>query len=154
MTPAQKRYRDYLGSPHWIATRTRILVRADGHCEWCHRFCGPNPHPELDGPCVVHGDDPAHRCEFCREYFDYDGYRNDAEQQSLEVHHRTYQRLGRELDSDLVALCWSCHDGVTDRFHTLKLLHAAGKIAAEDATLDVAATRFGSVALPALIPGI
>lgn len=27
----------------------------------------------------------------------------------LEVHHRTYERLGRELASDLVVLCRSCH---------------------------------------------
>jgi 5-methylcytosine-specific restriction endonuclease McrA len=28
---------------------------------------------------------------------------------SLEVHHRTYERLGNELPSDLVVLCWRCH---------------------------------------------
>lgn len=27
----------------------------------------------------------------------------------LEVHHRTYARLGRERPSDLVVLCWRCH---------------------------------------------
>jgi 5-methylcytosine-specific restriction endonuclease McrA len=28
---------------------------------------------------------------------------------ALEVHHRTYARLGRELPTDLVVLCWRCH---------------------------------------------
>jgi 5-methylcytosine-specific restriction endonuclease McrA len=32
----------------------------------------------------------------------------------LEVHHRTYERLGRELVGDLTALCRKCHVGVTD----------------------------------------
>jgi len=30
----------------------------------------------------------------------------------LHLHHVTYERLGFELDSDLVALCEDCHDGV------------------------------------------
>ena len=29
--------------------------------------------------------------------------------EALEVHHRTYERLGRELASDLVVLCHACH---------------------------------------------
>jgi 5-methylcytosine-specific restriction endonuclease McrA len=28
----------------------------------------------------------------------------------LEVHHRSYRRIGRELDSDLQVLCASCHE--------------------------------------------
>lgn len=31
------------------------------------------------------------------------------ETKALEVHHRTYLRLGRERPSDLVVLCWRCH---------------------------------------------
>ncbi|MFK4726066.1 putative HNH restriction endonuclease [Bradyrhizobium niftali] len=31
----------------------------------------------------------------------------------IEVHHRTYERLGDEIDGDLVALCSECHLGVT-----------------------------------------
>lgn len=27
----------------------------------------------------------------------------------LDVHHRTYERLGHELDSDLTVLCHKCH---------------------------------------------
>ena len=36
----------------------------------------------------------------------------------LEVHHRTYERLGRESPEDLIVLCRHCH----------KLFHAAGKL--------------------------
>ncbi len=39
----------------------------------------------------------GHRCSLC----------NNAE--SLEVHHRTYERRGAERDDDLIALCATCH---------------------------------------------
>jgi 5-methylcytosine-specific restriction endonuclease McrA len=39
----------------------------------------------------------GHRCQVC----------NSADR--LDVHHRTYERLGRELDSDLTVLCRPCH---------------------------------------------
>lgn len=32
----------------------------------------------------------------------------------LEVHHRTYVRLGREVVGDLTTLCSECHEDVTD----------------------------------------
>jgi 5-methylcytosine-specific restriction endonuclease McrA len=32
-----------------------------------------------------------------------------ASTKSLEAHHRTYDRLGRERPQDLVVLCWRCH---------------------------------------------
>jgi len=32
----------------------------------------------------------------------------------LQVHHRTYARLGHELAGDLLTLCKDCHHGVTD----------------------------------------
>jgi hypothetical protein len=31
----------------------------------------------------------------------------------IEVHHRTYERFGCEVDGDLTALCSECHLGVT-----------------------------------------
>jgi len=34
---------------------------------------------------------------------------------NLEVHHRTYQRLGREHPSDLIVLCDGCHQRVHGR---------------------------------------
>lgn len=40
------------------------------------------------------------RCEIC-----------DANE-PLNLHHRTYERFGRELDDDLILLCLACHDGV------------------------------------------
>ena len=43
----------------------------------------------------------GHRCQVC----------NGAEH--LDTHHRTYERLGRELPSDLTVLCRACHA----RFH-------------------------------------
>lgn len=39
----------------------------------------------------------GYRCQVC----DSDG--------ELHAHHRTYKRLGHELQSDLIALCSSCH---------------------------------------------
>jgi len=32
--------------------------------------------------------------------------------QDIEVHHRTYDRMGSELDSDLAVLCDACHQSV------------------------------------------
>lgn len=37
------------------------------------------------------------RCEACHRT------------QDIEVHHRTYQRMGDELDTDLAVLCDDCH---------------------------------------------
>ena len=34
----------------------------------------------------------------------------------LQVHHRTYKRLGRELPEDLIVLCRACHE----RHHQIK----------------------------------
>jgi 5-methylcytosine-specific restriction endonuclease McrA len=31
----------------------------------------------------------------------------------LDAHHRTYKRMGCEIDGDLTALCRDCHKGVT-----------------------------------------
>ena len=39
----------------------------------------------------------ARRCQVCNSL------------QGLDVHHRTYSRLGREWDSDLTVLCRRCH---------------------------------------------
>ncbi len=41
--------------------------------------------------------DAGHRCEFCNS------------PRSLNVHHRVYDRRGRELLKDLIVLCSSCH---------------------------------------------
>lgn len=44
------------------------------------------------------------RCQICNE----SGVQ-------LDVHHRTYERLGNEFDSDLTVLCNSCHGKFHDR---------------------------------------
>lgn len=48
-------------------------------------------------------DRAQHRCQLCNELSG-----------PLHVHHRTYERIGREADSDVIALCARCHD----RFHS------------------------------------
>ena len=112
LTPAQRRYAVYLQSDGWRARRARILARADAHCERCGRFAGLNPHgPHLETELAYCGE-PA--CDFCRCYFEGDGTRNDAELQTLEVHHVTYVRCGHERDTDLLALCWGCHEETWD----------------------------------------
>lgn len=37
----------------------------------------------------------------------------------MEVHHRTYDRMGAELDRDLIVLCTACHKGVHDLHRTM-----------------------------------
>lgn len=41
----------------------------------------------------------GHRCQVC-----------DRRSGTLDVHHRTYDRLGKELDEDLTVLCRECHN--------------------------------------------
>lgn len=43
----------------------------------------------------------GHRCQVCNA---------DRWFCALEVHHRTYERLGRERDDDLIVLCRHCHE--------------------------------------------
>jgi len=44
-----------------------------------------------------------HRCQVCNG------------DKHLDVHHRTYERLGAELDHDLTVLCRTCHSVFHDR---------------------------------------
>lgn len=44
-------------------------------------------------------------CEACGRATDYIG----GGRLPLQVHHLSYERLGMELDSDLLAVCESCH---------------------------------------------
>jgi 5-methylcytosine-specific restriction endonuclease McrA len=44
----------------------------------------------------------------------------------LEVHHRTYRRLGAEYLMDLVALCRNCHQAVHDLERSRKGKHRRG----------------------------
>lgn len=42
----------------------------------------------------------GYRCQLCNRKGSYS---------TLHTHHRTYERLGLELDEDLIVLCNSCH---------------------------------------------
>lgn len=59
----------------------------------------------------------------------------------LEVHHSTYERLGCELVSDLIALCHACHREVTSFLRARRYLVVVPKRA------DVLSLRDGRVLL-------
>ena len=59
----------------------------------------------------------------------------------LEVHHSNYERLGRELESDLIALCRACHREVTSFLRARRYLLVVPKRA------DVLPLRDGRVLL-------
>jgi hypothetical protein len=63
----------------------------------------------------------AHACELC------------SAAESLEVHHRTYERLGFERPNDVIALCADCH-----RDHHKALLLRAMRASFESASIDQA----------------
>lgn len=69
----------------------------------------------------------------------------------VNVHHRTYQRIGREFNDDLIILCEDCHhslhkiaerlkaNGFSDKFNTTDIFKASKRIkhkAREYATKD------------------
>ena len=56
--------------------------------------------------------DARGRCERC------------GSRRRLTIHHRTYERLGRERRPDVTVLCWDCH-----RSHHARRLWAAGVLA-------------------------
>lgn len=119
LTPAQQRYREYLESPHWRQVRSRILARAQEHCEQCGYFCGEVEdvlEPAVfDERVEVLRENGIGPCEVCGYYCRYRSTEDNSGRVWLEVHHLTYERVGRERDDDLVALCCYCHDEVTDR---------------------------------------
>lgn len=51
------------------------------------------------------------RCRICN---------GDGKGSAIEVHHRTYARLGNERPGDLTALCCSCHRVVTDHLRRVR----------------------------------
>lgn len=77
-------YADYLLSDHWKLTRQLALQRAGNRCQ-----CGQCPLASFY----------PHEL---REWFPRSYSR-------LEVHHLTYERLGAEVDDDLLVLCGWCH---------------------------------------------
>ena len=68
------------------------------------------------------------RCRICN---------TPKEEAQLEVHHRTYERLGNEQPGDLTALCSDCHRVVTDhlrraRFANFAPAHANIRVALDN----------------------
>ena len=53
------------------------------------------------------------RCRVCNA-------NGEGEGGSIEVHHRTYARLGHEQPGDLTALCRTCHRVVTDHLRRIR----------------------------------
>jgi hypothetical protein len=62
--------------------------------------------------------------------------RRCGEQHLVELHHATYEHLGRELDADLVPLCRSCHMEFHRRHHNK--LHLTDAFCREDAARRLA----------------
>lgn len=67
--------------------------------------------PEWKRKAADHRKRGGYRCQVC-----------NSNQDRLNIHHRTYERLGREQVSDLVCLCENCHH----------LFHQNGKLAPHD----------------------
>lgn len=62
--------------------------------------------------------------------------RRCGEQHRIELHHATYERLGRELDADLVPLCRSCHLEFHRRHHNK--LYLTDAFCREDSAMRLA----------------
>ena len=62
--------------------------------------------------------------------------RRCGERNRIELHHATYERLGRELDADLVPLCRSCHLEFHRRHHGK--LHLTEAFCREDPAMRLA----------------
>lgn len=62
--------------------------------------------------------------EKARRIRERDGYRCQicgANDTPLEVHHLTYDRLGEEQDDDLITVCHSCHEKITESWDSFKV---------------------------------
>lgn len=118
MTEGQRRYREYLQTPHWQATRQRILDRAQEHCERCRYFTGEVevlPEWEIADRAEELRADDHEPCEVCGYFCQFRDADDNSGHVWLEVHHLTYDRLWCERDEDLIALCCYCHEQVTER---------------------------------------
>lgn len=77
-----------------------------------------------------------HRCQLCNS------------PDNLEVHHRTYERMGRERLGDLTVLCTDCHGWhhgrASDRHH----VKSRGEVVTEP-SLIVPITRYDALSLAA-----
>jgi hypothetical protein len=151
MTPAQERYRAYLQSDHWRRVRVRILARAQEHCEWCGYFCG-YVEAVLE-PWVINDRVAELRelevepCGVCGGYCQFRSTEDNSGHVWLEVHHLTYDRLGSEIDDDLVALCCYCHEEVTEReqYRALVRKHLVPSLPRDATHFEVIAAMFERV---------
>lgn len=92
-----------------------------------------------------------------RAYLDSDGWRRRrnrrlrlagytcsrcGSKRSLEVHHNTYERLGKEWDQDLDVLCRDCHEG----HHVAQIIERPERLYLAIAEEVIAAEPFASIA--------
>ena len=73
------------------------------------------------------------RCRLC--------YASDTDVE-LQVHHRTYERLGRELVGDLLTLCKDCHLVVTDTLRRRRYAVRKPKVADVIPSIEDAGSLF------------
>ena len=118
LTSAQVRYRAYLQTPHWQHMRRRVLIRAENHCEQCQYFCGDVEvlaNWAIDDRVSELKSQEIEPCPVCQRYCQFRSEDDNSGRVWLEVHHLTYERVGRERDTDLIALCCYCHEEISDR---------------------------------------
>jgi 5-methylcytosine-specific restriction endonuclease McrA len=68
---------------------------------------------------------PARRAELVASGFRCRLCNGDGKDSAIEVHHRTYARLGNEQPGDLTALCSGCHRVVTDHLRRARFAKRA-----------------------------
>lgn len=73
------------------------------------------------------------RCRICND---------NGAGSAIEVHHRTYERLGNEQPGDLTALCCSCHRVVTDHLRRVRFAQCTPAHADVRVALDNPAPLF------------
>ena len=93
-------YARYLASNEWKARRDQALYRAQHRCQ--------SPHCRMHMLRTMSDADLAYMVS---EVLTPHAYR-------LEVHHLTYERIGREHPDDLIVLCPQCHADVHGLEHT------------------------------------
>jgi hypothetical protein len=100
MTMTKESYAEYLLSGHWQTKREAALWRAQNRCQ-----------------------SPLCRYDYVRAWTDEEISEKLARgEYRLDVHHLTYERLGRESPDDLLVLCRDCHELI----HGIKLIAVDG----------------------------
>lgn len=60
-------------------------------------------------------DEWQEKARVCKEFYNWRCALCYASAETLDAHHRTYERLGQELPTDLIALCRPCHAKFHDK---------------------------------------